>query len=111
VFLFVKKCVKINGFFVSIASETGQGNEEMLRFAPDSPWNLFYDMEAMFPDKKAQAEATQAKEENVSIRIADKYCTILLPVFVFENYCSLGTFICLRSSQTKSIFPWVGCIH
>ncbi|CAH2989582.1 unnamed protein product [Chilo suppressalis] len=44
-------------------AETGQGNEEMLRFAPDSPWNLIYDMEAMFPDKKNQPDPAQNKDE------------------------------------------------
>ncbi|XP_063899569.1 bromodomain-containing protein 7 isoform X1 [Helicoverpa armigera] len=34
--------------------ETGQSTEEPLRFAPDSPWSLIYDMEALFPDKKQQ---------------------------------------------------------
>ncbi|XP_039761275.1 bromodomain-containing protein 7-like isoform X2 [Pararge aegeria] len=48
----------------TLASETGQGNEEMLRFAPDSPWQHIYDMEAMFPDKKAQQEPTTPKEDN-----------------------------------------------
>ncbi|XP_026738319.1 bromodomain-containing protein 7-like, partial [Trichoplusia ni] len=43
--------------------ENGQHNEEPLRFAPDSPWALIYDMEAMFPDKKQQ-EAQQISYEN-----------------------------------------------
>ncbi|XP_053621609.1 bromodomain-containing protein 7-like isoform X3 [Plodia interpunctella] len=47
----------------TLAAETGQGNEEMLRFAPDSPWTLFYDMEALFPDKKQQQPETTPKEE------------------------------------------------
>lgn len=46
------------------AYENGQHNEEPLRFAPDSPWALIYDMEAMFPDKKQQ-EAQQISYENV----------------------------------------------
>lgn len=54
-------------YFCNSAAETGQGNEEMLRFAPDSPWALIYDMETLFPDKKQQQqEQTPAKEENVS---------------------------------------------
>ncbi|CAH0724470.1 unnamed protein product, partial [Brenthis ino] len=48
----------------TLPSETGQGNEEMLRFAPDSPWQHIYDMEALFPDKKNQVEQTPPKEEN-----------------------------------------------
>ncbi|XP_072947910.1 bromodomain-containing protein 7 isoform X3 [Epargyreus clarus] len=47
----------------TLPSETGQGNEEMLRFAPDSPWTAIYDMEALFPDKKQQAEQPPPKEE------------------------------------------------
>ncbi|CAB3239478.1 unnamed protein product [Arctia plantaginis] len=48
----------------TLPAETGQGNEEMLRFAPDSPWALIYDMETLFPDKKQQQEQTPAKEDN-----------------------------------------------
>ncbi|XP_052748871.1 bromodomain-containing protein 7-like isoform X3 [Galleria mellonella] len=48
----------------TLPSETGQGNEELLRFAPDSPWNLFYDMEALFPDKKQQSEPASPKDDN-----------------------------------------------
>ncbi|XP_045510702.1 bromodomain-containing protein 7-like isoform X2 [Colias croceus] len=48
----------------TLPSETGQGNEELLRFAPDSPWALIYDMEAMFPEKKQQPEPTVPKDEN-----------------------------------------------
>lgn len=59
-------------FFIS-ASETGQGNEEMLRFAPDSPWQHIYDMEAMFPDKKNQPEPAAAKDENVNTLIYNFY--------------------------------------
>lgn len=47
----------------TLPAETGQGNEEMLRFAPDSPWALIYDMEALFPDKKQQQEQTPAKDD------------------------------------------------
>ncbi|KAL4713916.1 hypothetical protein ACJJTC_015570 [Scirpophaga incertulas] len=47
----------------TLPAETGQGNEELLRFAPDSPWNLFYDMETLFPDKKTQPETPPATEE------------------------------------------------
>ncbi|XP_060808382.1 bromodomain-containing protein 7 isoform X3 [Amyelois transitella] len=50
----------------TLAAETGQGNEELLRFAPDSPWNLFYDMEAMFPDKKQQPEQPPKEEPDTS---------------------------------------------
>lgn len=49
-----------------VASETGQGNAELLRFAPDSPWTLFYDMEALFPDKRA--DAPPPREEPVSVQ-------------------------------------------
>ncbi|XP_052737406.1 bromodomain-containing protein 7 isoform X2 [Bicyclus anynana] len=48
----------------TLPSETGQGNEEMLRFAPDSPWQHIYDMEAMFPDRKAQQESAAPKDDN-----------------------------------------------
>ncbi|KAG6445974.1 bromodomain-containing protein 7 isoform X2 [Manduca sexta] len=48
----------------TLPSETGQGNEEMLRFAPDSPWTAIYDMEAMFPDKKQQPEQGPYVEDN-----------------------------------------------
>lgn len=51
------------------ASETGQGNAEILRFAADSPWTAIYDMEALFPDKKQQQEQTSATEDNVSHEI------------------------------------------
>ncbi|XP_075990306.1 bromodomain-containing protein 7-like isoform X2 [Anticarsia gemmatalis] len=47
----------------TLPAETGQGNEEMLRFAPDSPWAVIYDMETLFPDKKQQQEQSQVKEE------------------------------------------------
>ncbi|XP_063548975.1 bromodomain-containing protein 7-like isoform X1 [Cydia strobilella] len=50
----------------TLPSETGQGNEEMLRFAPDSPWNLFYDMEALFPDKKKDQEQPNQEEKDIS---------------------------------------------
>ncbi|CAB3260932.1 unnamed protein product [Arctia plantaginis] len=53
----------------TLPAETGQGNEEMLRFAPDSPWALIYDMETLFPDKKQQQEQTPAKEDNVKVDI------------------------------------------
>lgn len=53
------------------AAETGQGNEEMLRFAPDSPWSLIYDMEALFPAKKPQPEPTVNKDDSVSTLILD----------------------------------------
>ncbi|XP_068626722.1 bromodomain-containing protein 7-like [Battus philenor] len=43
--------------------EMGQGNEEMLRFSPDSPWTAIYDMEALFPDRKNQPEPTPATDE------------------------------------------------
>ncbi|XP_049875927.1 bromodomain-containing protein 7-like isoform X2 [Pectinophora gossypiella] len=43
--------------------ETGKGNEELLRFAPDSPWTAIYDMEAMFPDKKQQTDTPPAAED------------------------------------------------
>ncbi|KAJ2940757.1 hypothetical protein O0L34_g14868 [Tuta absoluta] len=43
--------------------EMGQGNQGMLRFAPDSPWSAIYDMEAMFPDKKRRSEHTTTSEE------------------------------------------------
>ncbi|XP_050680568.1 bromodomain-containing protein 7-like isoform X2 [Leptidea sinapis] len=33
----------------TLPRETGRGNEELLRFAADSPWSAIYDMEAMFP--------------------------------------------------------------
>ncbi|CAH0694885.1 unnamed protein product [Spodoptera exigua] len=45
--------------------ETGQSNEEPLRFAPDSPWALIYDMETLFPDKKQQ-EQTPPPENDLS---------------------------------------------
>lgn len=48
----------------TLPSETGLGNEEMLRFAPDSPWALLYDMEALFPDKKHAAEAAPPPHDN-----------------------------------------------
>ncbi|CAH2049834.1 unnamed protein product, partial [Iphiclides podalirius] len=48
----------------TLPSEMGQGNEELLRFAPDSPWALIYDMEAMFPDRKAQPDQPPPPEEN-----------------------------------------------
>ncbi|KAJ0182830.1 hypothetical protein K1T71_002199 [Dendrolimus kikuchii] len=48
----------------TLPSESGQGNEEMLRFAPDSPWALIYDMETMFPDKRKQEENAPAQDEN-----------------------------------------------
>ncbi|CAH0592099.1 unnamed protein product [Chrysodeixis includens] len=47
----------------TLPSETGQSTEEPLRFAPDSPWALIYDMEALFPDKKQQ-ETQQINYEN-----------------------------------------------
>ncbi|XP_073957381.1 bromodomain-containing protein 7-like isoform X4 [Choristoneura fumiferana] len=50
----------------TLPSETGNGNEEMLRFAPDSPWALFYDMEAMFPDRKKEPEAPPAEDNDIS---------------------------------------------
>ncbi|KAL0851626.1 hypothetical protein ABMA28_007403 [Loxostege sticticalis] len=50
----------------TLPSETGQGNEELLRFAPDSPWTLFYDMEALFPDKKQQPDPTPKDENDLS---------------------------------------------
>ncbi|XP_013175897.1 PREDICTED: bromodomain-containing protein 7 isoform X2 [Papilio xuthus] len=40
--------------------EMGQGNEELLRFAPDSPWAAIYDMEAMFPDRKVLPDPAPA---------------------------------------------------
>ncbi|XP_041975658.1 bromodomain-containing protein 7-like isoform X2 [Aricia agestis] len=46
----------------TLPSELGQGNEELLRFAADSPWACIYDMEAMFPDKKQQAETAPADD-------------------------------------------------
>ncbi|XP_046964199.1 bromodomain-containing protein 7-like [Vanessa cardui] len=48
----------------TLPSETGQGNEEILRFAPDSPWQHIYDMEALFPDKKNQPEPAPVKDDN-----------------------------------------------
>ncbi|XP_047024810.1 bromodomain-containing protein 7-like isoform X2 [Helicoverpa zea] len=45
--------------------ETGQSTEEPLRFAPDSPWSLIYDMEALFPDKKQQ-EPPPSPENDLS---------------------------------------------
>ncbi|XP_026319580.1 bromodomain-containing protein 7-like [Hyposmocoma kahamanoa] len=49
----------------TLPAETGQGSEEMLRFAPDSPWASIYDMEALFPDKKNQPEPQPVKDDNV----------------------------------------------
>lgn len=48
----------------TLPSESGQGNEEILRFAPDSPWALIYDMEALFPDKKKAEDAAPAHLDN-----------------------------------------------
>ncbi|XP_047520470.1 bromodomain-containing protein 7-like isoform X3 [Pieris napi] len=48
----------------TLPAETGQGNEEMLRFAPESPWSLIYDMEALFPAKKPQPEPAVSKDDN-----------------------------------------------
>ncbi|XP_034834704.1 bromodomain-containing protein 7-like isoform X3 [Maniola hyperantus] len=48
----------------TLPSETGQGNEAMLRFAADSPWQHIYDMEALFPDKKAQPDTPAPKEDS-----------------------------------------------
>ncbi|CAH2103031.1 unnamed protein product [Euphydryas editha] len=53
----------------TLPSEMGQGNEEMLRFAPDSPWQHIYDMEAMFPDKKNQPEPAPPKDENDLLKV------------------------------------------
>lgn len=47
----------------TLSYETGQLNEEVLRFASDSPWSLLYDMETLFPSRKAQTEAEIAAEE------------------------------------------------
>ncbi|XP_061385490.1 bromodomain-containing protein 7-like isoform X1 [Danaus plexippus] len=44
--------------------ETGQGNEEMLRFAPDSPWQHIYDMELLFPDKRNRPETPPPRDES-----------------------------------------------
>ncbi|KPJ14947.1 Bromodomain-containing protein 7 [Papilio machaon] len=44
--------------------EMGQGNEELLRFAPDSPWTAIYDMEAMFPERRAQPEPAPTSDDN-----------------------------------------------
>ena len=43
----------------------------MLRFAPDSPWQHIYDMEALFPDKKKQVEEPPPKEEEACVFFAD----------------------------------------
>ncbi|CAK1544352.1 unnamed protein product [Leptosia nina] len=53
----------------TLPSETGQGNEEMLRFATDSPWAVIYDMEALFPGKKSQSEQTAQKDDNDSSKV------------------------------------------
>ncbi|GBP38139.1 Bromodomain-containing protein 7 [Eumeta japonica] len=50
----------------TLSSETGQGNEELLRFAPDSPWTAIYDMETLFPDKKAQTEQNEDMQKDQS---------------------------------------------
>ncbi|XP_045488675.1 bromodomain-containing protein 7 isoform X2 [Pieris rapae] len=50
----------------TLPAETGQGNEEMLRFAPESPWSLIYDMEALFPAKKPQPEPVSKDDNDIS---------------------------------------------
>ncbi|KAJ8736702.1 hypothetical protein PYW08_007358 [Mythimna loreyi] len=49
--------------------ETGQAPEEPLRFAPDSPWALIYDMETLFPDKKTQEPPTSPEPDPAKVKV------------------------------------------
>lgn len=64
----------------------GQGNEELLRFAPDSPWAAIYDMEAMFPDRKAQPEPAPPADDHVCHMVLRVGCQLQF-LRAFRNKC------------------------